>query len=114
MTNYQGNQHAETYERSGVQDPVSIDIRKLLSGMPPISLKRSIFKVRRPLRKVNEKAYDPEILAIGPYHHGNDKFKFMEQQKQRYLQKLLERRNEGSVNNYMPTFRELQEQARNL
>ncbi|KAF8015757.1 hypothetical protein BT93_H1326 [Corymbia citriodora subsp. variegata] len=81
--------------------------------MPPISLKRSIFKVRRPLREVNEKAYDPEILAIGPYHHGNDKYKFMEEQKLRYLQRLLERRNEGSIDKCMSKLRELEQQARN-
>ncbi|KAF8015747.1 hypothetical protein BT93_H1317 [Corymbia citriodora subsp. variegata] len=105
--------HAGTYERSGVQDPISIDIRKLLCGMSPISLEHSIFKVRRQLREVNEKAYDPEILAIGPYHHGNDNYKFMEEQKLRYLQRLLERRNEGSIDKCMSKLRELEQQARN-
>ncbi|KAF8015876.1 hypothetical protein BT93_H1427 [Corymbia citriodora subsp. variegata] len=65
--------------------------------MPPISLERSIFKVRHPLRDVNEKAYDPKILAIRPYHHENHKYKFMEEQKLRYLQRLLERRNKESI-----------------
>ncbi|KAF8015760.1 hypothetical protein BT93_H1329 [Corymbia citriodora subsp. variegata] len=81
--------------------------------MSPISLERSIFKVRHPLREVNEKAYDPEILAIGPYHHGNDKYKFMEEQKLRYLQRLLERRNEGSLDKCMSKLRELEQQAHN-
>ncbi|KAK3417039.1 hypothetical protein EUGRSUZ_H02791, partial [Eucalyptus grandis] len=73
----------------------------------------SIFRVRHQLREVNEKAYDPEILAIGPYHYGNDKFKFMEVQKLRYLQQLLKRRKEESVDGYMPTLKELERQARN-
>ncbi|KAK3445122.1 hypothetical protein EUGRSUZ_B02788, partial [Eucalyptus grandis] len=80
--------------------------------MPATSPEHSIFRVRHQLRKVNEKAYDPEILAIGPYHYGNDKFKFMEEQKLRYLQQLLERRKER-VDRYMPTLREMEQRARN-
>ncbi|KAF8037699.1 hypothetical protein BT93_B0526 [Corymbia citriodora subsp. variegata] len=68
--------------------------------------RHSIFRVHHHLRKVNEKAYDPEILAIGRYQNGNDKFKFMEEQKLRYLQQLLERRNKGSINRYMLAFRD--------
>ncbi|KAK3417042.1 hypothetical protein EUGRSUZ_H02793 [Eucalyptus grandis] len=84
-----------------VQDHVSIHIESMLCSMPPTSPDHSIFRVRHQLREVNEKAYDPEILAIGPYHYGNDKFKFME------------RRKEESVDGYMPTLRELERQARN-
>ncbi|KAF8015762.1 hypothetical protein BT93_H1331 [Corymbia citriodora subsp. variegata] len=113
MSNQQLNQHAGFCEHSGVQDPVKIDIRKLLCGMPPVTLERSIFKVCRPLREVNEKAYDPEILAIGPYHHGNDKYKFLEEQKLRYLQRLLERRNEGSIDSCISELRKLEQGARN-
>ncbi|KAF8015763.1 hypothetical protein BT93_H1332 [Corymbia citriodora subsp. variegata] len=80
---------------------------------PPTSPKHSIFRVRHQLRKVNEKAYDPEVLAIGPYHHGNDNFKITEEQKQRYLQQLLERRNEGSIDRYMSALRELEPPPRN-
>ncbi|KAF8015754.1 hypothetical protein BT93_H1324 [Corymbia citriodora subsp. variegata] len=85
----------------------------MLRNIPPTSPKHSIFRVRHHLREVNKKAYDPEILAIGPYHHGNDKFRFMEEQKLRYLRQLLERTNEGSINSYMLALRKLEEQARN-
>ncbi|KAF8015875.1 hypothetical protein BT93_H1426 [Corymbia citriodora subsp. variegata] len=105
-------QHAGSSEHSEVQDPVSIDIKELLCKLPPIALDPSIFKVHRPLREVNEKAYDPEILAIGPYHHGNDKYRFMEEQKLRYLQRL-EMRNEGSIDKCMLKLRELEKDAHN-
>ncbi|KAL3726721.1 hypothetical protein ACJRO7_031595 [Eucalyptus globulus] len=116
MRNHQFNrptQHAGIYDHSMVQDHVSIHIESMLRSMPPTSPKHSIFRVRHQLREVNKKAYDPEILAIGPYHYGNDKFKFMEVQKLRYLQQLLKRRKEESVDGYMPTLRELEQQARN-
>ncbi|XP_018716353.1 UPF0481 protein At3g47200 isoform X2 [Eucalyptus grandis] len=112
MSNHQFNQHARIYDCSVVQDHVSIHIESMLRSMPPTSLEHSIFRVRHQLRKVNEKAYDPEVLAIGPYHYGNDKFKFMEKQKLRYLQQLLERRKE-SVDRYMPTLREMEQRACN-
>ncbi|KAL3726723.1 hypothetical protein ACJRO7_031597 [Eucalyptus globulus] len=112
MSNHQFNQHAGICDPSSVQDHVSIHIESMLRSMPPTSPEHSIFRVRHQLRKVNEKAYDPEILAIGPYHYGNDKFKFMEEQKLQYLQQLLERRKE-SIDKYMPTLRELEQRARN-
>ncbi|KAL3726731.1 hypothetical protein ACJRO7_031601 [Eucalyptus globulus] len=96
-----------------VQDHVSIHIENMLHGMPDTSPKHSIFRVHHQLRQVNEKAYEPVILAIGPYHYGNGKFKFMEEQKLRYLQQLLNRRQEGSVDRYVLILRELEQQARN-
>ncbi|XVE90329.1 hypothetical protein DITRI_Ditri20bG0068700 [Diplodiscus trichospermus] len=38
----------------------------------------SIFKVPYRLRKVNEKAYEPRIISIGPYHHGKPHLNMME------------------------------------
>ncbi|KAK2631112.1 hypothetical protein EUGRSUZ_L03390 [Eucalyptus grandis] len=103
MSNHQFNQ----------VNHVSIHIGNMLRSVPATSPEHSIFRVLHQLRQVNEKAYEPVILAIGPYHHGNDKFKFMEEQKLRYLQQLLKRRKEESVDRYMPTLRELEQQARN-
>ncbi|KAL3726737.1 hypothetical protein ACJRO7_031607 [Eucalyptus globulus] len=116
MSNHQLDQpiqHAGIYDRSMVQDHVSIHIESMLCSLLPTSPEHSIFRVRHQLREVNKKAYDPEILAIGPYHHGNDKFKFMEVQKLRCLQQLLNRREEESIDRYMPTLRELEQKARN-
>ncbi|KAK3417050.1 hypothetical protein EUGRSUZ_H02801 [Eucalyptus grandis] len=113
MSNHQRNQHAGIYDRSMVQDHVSIHIEDMLRDMPATSPEHSIFRVHHQLREVNEKAYEPVILAIGPYHYGNGKFKFMEEQKLRYLQQLLNRRQEGSVDRYVMTLRELEQQARN-
>lgn len=47
------------------------------------------------------------------YHYGKDKFKSMEEEKMRYVQQLLQRRKEESVDQYMLTLRELEQLVRN-
>ncbi|KAF8023111.1 hypothetical protein BT93_F0568 [Corymbia citriodora subsp. variegata] len=94
------------------QDHVSIYVRNMLCGLPATRPEHSIFRVRHQLRRVNEKAYEPEILAVGPYHNGNDKFKFMEEQKLCYVERLLRRKKEGGVDRYVPALRKMEQRAR--
>ncbi|KAF5464927.1 hypothetical protein F2P56_014964 [Juglans regia] len=72
-----------------------------------------IFKVHKQLLNVNEKAYKPVLLAIGPY---NDHLKvgqgIMEEHKLRYLKQMLERRKEHSLEDYMEALRKLEDRAR--
>nr|GMD30452.1 UPF0481 protein At3g47200-like [Ipomoea batatas]GMD60973.1 UPF0481 protein At3g47200-like [Ipomoea batatas] len=49
-----------------------------------------IFKVHDQLRNVNEKCYLPEIMAIGPYHHGQQSLQWIEPHKLRYMNSLLQ------------------------
>ncbi|PPD88993.1 hypothetical protein GOBAR_DD14066 [Gossypium barbadense] len=44
-----------------------------------------IFKAPRELRRVNESAFEPQIISIGPYHHGKPHLEAMESQKLHYL-----------------------------
>ncbi|XP_030540072.1 UPF0481 protein At3g47200-like [Rhodamnia argentea] len=112
MSNHQSNQDARNDDQSGTQDHAAIYIEDLLREMPPTSPEHSIFRVSHVLREANEKAYEPEILAVGPYHHGSDRCKFMEEQKRPCLQRLLKRRDEESVHRYMPILREMEQRAR--
>ena len=48
-----------------------------------------IYRVPKQLRKVNEEAYTPKLVSIGPFHHGKDDLKEMEKHKQRYLMDFL-------------------------
>ncbi|KAK8633922.1 hypothetical protein V6N13_014754 [Hibiscus sabdariffa] len=48
-----------------------------------------IFKAPRELRRINEGAFEPQIISIGPYHHGKSHLKAMEIHKVRYLRSLL-------------------------
>ncbi|KAH9650190.1 DUF862 domain-containing protein [Citrus sinensis] len=71
----------------------------------------NIFKVPDVLRKLNEKAYEPEMLAIGPYHHGQEQLLAFEEHKTRYLKKLLER-TRIPLSDYVMAMRALEERAR--
>ncbi|XP_047979531.1 UPF0481 protein At3g47200-like [Salvia hispanica] len=70
---------------------------KEVSGAQP---ECTIYRVHRHLRNVNPKAYEPEVIAIGPYHRHNNNsnnnnnnnsehLKMMEGHKLRYLRQLL-------------------------
>ncbi|XVF06363.1 hypothetical protein REPUB_Repub06bG0041700 [Reevesia pubescens] len=57
----------------------------------------SIPKVPHQLRQVNERAYTPRLISIGPYHRGRSDLHAMEFHKVCYLRKLLQR--EADPNN---------------
>ncbi|GLT79166.1 hypothetical protein SLA2020_506630 [Shorea laevis] len=75
------------------------------------SLYRSIFKVPNHLRKINEKAYEPQVISIGPYHRGKDHLKAMEVHKKHYLQMLLNRMKENTTEKYVTALEGLKEKA---
>ncbi|KAF5464937.1 hypothetical protein F2P56_014974 [Juglans regia] len=83
-----------------------------LASLTPTAPGCCIFKLHRHLRNVNDKAYEPLMLAIGPYNHGKDGLGLMEEHKWRYLQQKLQRRNEQSLDTYIMALRELEESAR--
>ncbi|GKV50154.1 hypothetical protein SLEP1_g56867 [Rubroshorea leprosula] len=60
-------------------------------------------QVPRLLYEVNEKAYEPEIISIGPYHRGKNHLNMMEVHKVRFLRMLLRRTNEHTADPYEHT-----------
>nr|KYP76398.1 UPF0481 protein At3g47200 [Cajanus cajan] len=54
-----------------------------------------IYKVPQKIRKVNEEAYTPSIVSIGPFHYGDKRLESMEELKLRYLKSFLERTQKG-------------------
>jgi hypothetical protein len=46
--------------------------------------------VSKQLRNVNEKAYTPNLVSIGPFHRKVDGLKDMKMQKLRYFQDFLD------------------------
>ncbi|KAG2726619.1 hypothetical protein I3760_01G122200 [Carya illinoinensis] len=72
-----------------------------------------IFKVHEQLLKVNEEAYKPVLLAIGPYNDHDKVGKgIMKKHKLRYLKQMLERRQEHSLEDYIEALRKLEVRAR--
>ncbi|KAL0378109.1 UNVERIFIED_CONTAM: hypothetical protein Sradi_3116400 [Sesamum radiatum] len=94
-------------------DSVIIHIHCQLDGLPSTPSKPTILRVDSHLR--NDKwnnIYNPEILAIGPYHHGIPRLQNMEQLKYSYLKRFLKRKNEQSVERYVTAVAAMEKRAR--
>ncbi|KAG8378204.1 hypothetical protein BUALT_Bualt08G0113500 [Buddleja alternifolia] len=97
---------------SETRDHISVRIDNILLSLPSSPYNPSIFRVSDDLRCINEKLYEPKVLAVGPFHHSKNHLQKMEQHKFRYLKLLLKRRKEFSVDKYVMAIRSLEEKAR--
>ncbi|XP_047335791.1 UPF0481 protein At3g47200-like [Impatiens glandulifera] len=96
-----------------IEDNLTITIDKKLTQLSTnYRHEPFIYRVYDRLRGQNKRAYEPELLSIGPYNRGKPTLQVMEEHKLRYLQLLLERRNESTVHRYVTTIRALEEKAR--
>ncbi|KAG7551536.1 hypothetical protein ISN45_Aa06g022030 [Arabidopsis thaliana x Arabidopsis arenosa] len=75
--------------------------------IPAVHLKESagdrsccIYRIPHTLERVNDKAYAPKIVSIGPYHHSSDKqhLKMIEEHKKRYLEIFVSKTKDNGVN----------------
>ncbi|XP_059460305.1 UPF0481 protein At3g47200-like [Corylus avellana] len=77
----------DEYQRANLVN----DITKEVESLKPLSSPECcIYKVPDPLRKLNEEAYTPQVISIGPFHHGDEKLQIMEKYKVRYLKEFTE------------------------
>lgn len=88
--------HVVTVAPEVMHDWSSIWYRRL--GQKPIHLKQSagdssccIFRVPGTLKEFNPKAYKPGNVSIGPYHHGIECVKMIEEHKPRFFMALVAR-----------------------
>jgi hypothetical protein len=70
---------------------VTSSIQGKLCQKSPIPSKSSIFRVPDRQRRHSEKAFEPELVSIGPFHYGKEKLQAMEKIKLWYLHCLLDR-----------------------
>ncbi|KAL8518919.1 hypothetical protein ACS0TY_010033 [Phlomoides rotata] len=85
-------------------------LRRRVAQLSP-QTSHSIHKVQRRLRDVNNKSYEPEMIAIGPYHHGKNELKKMEELKVRYMQSLLDRKPDVDAERYLSAIAEVGKKA---
>ncbi|XP_022722236.1 UPF0481 protein At3g47200-like [Durio zibethinus] len=96
-----------------LEDSVSIDIGKMLeSNLSEKSPEPCISLVPNYLHRANEKAYEPQVISIGPYHRHKNHLVAMKEQKIHFLQKLLEERGGIDVSVYVMKMRKLEVKAR--
>ncbi|KAH7854805.1 hypothetical protein Vadar_017997 [Vaccinium darrowii] len=74
----------------------------------------SIFRVPQTLIDINGKAYQPHIVSVGPFHHGEPHLQMIQEHKWRFLGDLLNRtRSKGlSLEDYLRAIQPLETQAR--
>ncbi|XP_022963073.1 UPF0481 protein At3g47200-like [Cucurbita moschata] len=73
--------------------------------------KLCIYKVPHYLKDGDDKAVVPQIVSLGPYHHGKRRLRQMERHKWRSLYHILER-TKHDINIYLDAMKELEENAR--
>ncbi|XP_077219118.1 UPF0481 protein At3g47200-like [Tasmannia lanceolata] len=91
--------HLSTTKRIHICEPASKD-------------QHSIYRVPKHIYETDEKAYEPKIISIGPYHHGKQCLQSMEDHKWRYLNAILSRNLDLSLENYIAASKALESQAR--
>ncbi|GKV38049.1 hypothetical protein SLEP1_g46000 [Rubroshorea leprosula] len=92
---------------------VCTSIEEKLQALSSTFSEHTIFRVPRLLYEVNEKAYEPEIISIGPYYRGKNHLKMMEVHKVRFLGMLLGRTNGHTAEVFVAALRGMVEKARN-
>ncbi|KAK2650756.1 hypothetical protein Ddye_018245 [Dipteronia dyeriana] len=70
-----------------------------------------IYRVPQHLRKINEEAYTPSLISIGPLHFGREELMGMESQKRRYWSEFAKRPNIAQKLEEFETYIKNQEQT---
>uniref|UniRef100_A0A803NFE7 Peptidase C1A papain C-terminal domain-containing protein n=1 Tax=Cannabis sativa TaxID=3483 RepID=A0A803NFE7_CANSA len=73
--------------------------------------KLCIYKVPHYLREGDDKAYFPQIVSLGPYHHGKRRHRQMDRHKWRSLNQCLKRTNQD-IKLYLDSIKEVEEKTR--
>jgi Plant protein of unknown function len=73
--------------------------------------KLSIYRVPKSLRDGDDKSYIPQMVSIGPIHHGKRKLREMEQHKWRAVHRVLQR-TRHDIDRYINAIRPLEERIR--
>lgn len=73
----------------------------------------SIPRIPKRLREVDNDAYEPRIISIGPYHWGKPMLHFMEEHKWKCLKSILKRNVRYNIEDYLQEIEKMEEQARN-
>ncbi|KAK3014891.1 hypothetical protein RJ639_008463 [Escallonia herrerae] len=87
--NQASNHETEATQHKLLHNSISL-IFKACSDKPQTS-NASIFRVPQILRRLNEDAYTPHVVSIGPYHKHDQRLKDMEDHQKSYMHSFLSR-----------------------
>ncbi|KAF8007668.1 hypothetical protein BT93_K1610 [Corymbia citriodora subsp. variegata] len=80
-------------------------------NVPSSWAKLCIYRFPRYLKNGEDKAWVPQIVSLGPYHHGGEHLHHMEQHKWRCLHRILERSGQ-EIGLYLDSIKEVEQEAR--
>ncbi|XLT26871.1 hypothetical protein HN873_058163 [Arachis hypogaea] len=90
-----------------------MEIKTMLEeGQPHFTEKCCIYRVPHNIRKFNKDAYTPEVVSIGPFHHGNEKLLKMEYHKRLYCRQFIERSETKNLESFVSCVQELEAEVR--
>jgi Plant protein of unknown function len=90
-------------------------VQKRLSDLPGEPHKNqpvSIYRVPASFRKSRKVLYEPRMVSIGPYYHGREELRAMEEHKWWCLRDFMSRKPEIGLSVYLQEIRKLEPQAR--
>lgn len=73
--------------------------------------KLSIYRIPQCLRDTDDKAYIPQTVSLGPYHHGRKRLRAMDRHKWRALHRVLGRTNHR-IELYLDAVKAVEDRAR--
>ncbi|MED6113678.1 hypothetical protein PIB30_073062 [Stylosanthes scabra] len=85
---------------------------RLEEAQPRFPEECCIYRVPGNLRKSNEEAYTPEVVSIGPFHHGNQNLLEMEDQKSLYCRQFIQRSETKNLESFVSCVQELEAKVR--
>ncbi|XP_038679975.1 putative UPF0481 protein At3g02645 isoform X2 [Tripterygium wilfordii] len=95
----------ESFDVENPYTPLVSSIKGKLDLLPTLSGECCIYRVPKKIREQKDAAFTPQVVSIGPLHHGKGDLKVMEEHKQRYLKKFLARPN-VSMEDYIAIVKE--------
>ncbi|XP_078160929.1 UPF0481 protein At3g47200-like [Carex rostrata] len=109
-------QHQHIAIQIGTDDPLALSIQKKLDKVhyQSTTAKKeiTIFRVPSHIRERNKNFYEPRVVSIGPYHRGREDLKCMENEKLRYVRKMLYENPDVTLEDYLEVLRKLESTAR--
>ncbi|XP_020982598.1 UPF0481 protein At3g47200-like [Arachis duranensis] len=100
-------------DESHKADDISIKINEMWEKAQPLHTDECcIYRVPHEIRKINEDAYTPKVVSIGPFHHGNEKLLKMEDHKRLYCKQFIERSKTNKLESFVNCVQELEQKIR--
>ncbi|XP_022718682.1 uncharacterized protein LOC111276957 isoform X3 [Durio zibethinus] len=90
---------------------LEVDLRQLFEPSSDANRWTTLYKVPHRLRQVNPKAYEPNVISIGPRHHGKQHLKATEVIKSRLFSRMI-KDSKLEPKDFVETMKPIEKQVR--